>query len=78
LNIQNSKHQIANNKWFDKLTTLSQTEGQYPNFILETKIRLDQYEFCILHAGRYTKAAIINRFPGSSPEFVRIHNSLEK
>jgi len=26
----NSKFQITNNKWFDKLTTLSQVEGQIP------------------------------------------------
>jgi len=28
---ENSKHQMTNYKWFDKLTTLSQVEGQYPN-----------------------------------------------
>ena len=31
LDIKNYKHQITNNKWFDKLTTLSPVEGQYPN-----------------------------------------------
>jgi len=27
---ENSKKQIPNHKWFDKLTTLSQVEGQIP------------------------------------------------
>jgi hypothetical protein len=29
------KFQAPNNKWFDKLTTLSQVEGQYPNSKLQ-------------------------------------------
>ena len=28
---ENSKHQVPNLKWFDKLTILSQVEGQNPN-----------------------------------------------
>jgi hypothetical protein len=35
LNIKNSKLQITNNKWFDKLTTLSPVEGQYPSSRLQ-------------------------------------------
>jgi hypothetical protein len=35
LNVKNYKHQITNNKWFDKLTTLSPVEGQYPNSKLQ-------------------------------------------
>jgi hypothetical protein len=35
LNIKNYKFQKTNNKWFDKLTTLSQVEGQYPNSKLQ-------------------------------------------
>jgi hypothetical protein len=31
MNEENSKQQMTNHKWFDKLTTLSQVEGQYPN-----------------------------------------------
>ena len=34
----NPKHEIRNPKWFDKLTTLSQVEGQY----LMTKIQMAQ------------------------------------
>ncbi len=35
LNIRKSKHQKTNNKRFDRLTTLSQVEGQYPNSKLQ-------------------------------------------
>jgi hypothetical protein len=42
---KNSKSQITNNKWFDKLTTLSQVEGQ----ITMTKIRNSKPVLCFVH-----------------------------
>jgi hypothetical protein len=42
---RNSKSQISNNKWFDKLTTLSLVEGQ----ITMTKIRNSKPVSCFGH-----------------------------
>jgi len=51
---KNSKSQISNNKWFDKLTTLSQVEGQItmieiPNHKPVHHFEIREFQTCFGH-----------------------------
>jgi hypothetical protein len=51
---KNSKSQISNNKWFDKLTTLSQVEGQITMTEIQNPkplhhLRIREFQTCFGH-----------------------------